>query len=139
MRLLIAVDSIITLDILLNVIAARSWPSGTEARVLSVVEDDHVPPETWREGGYTVAALRKEMQRRGEQITAMAVKRLGKVEISASVTVTRGNPSFLISFFAKKWTADLILIRSTIAPTLEIGCLAAWQSRSSKLHCVPWR
>ena len=112
MRLLIAVDSIITLDILLNEIAARSWPSGTEARVLSVVEDDNVPPETWREEGYTVAGLRKEMQRRGEQITAMAVERLGKVGISASVTVTRGNPSLLISFFARKWTADLILIRS---------------------------
>ena len=51
MRLLLAVDSITTLGILLNEISARSWPNGTEARVLSIVEDGEVPLETWREQG----------------------------------------------------------------------------------------
>ena len=51
MRLLLAVDSINTLDIVLNEITARSWPKGTEARVLSVVEDGEVPLETWRAEG----------------------------------------------------------------------------------------
>jgi len=112
MRLLLAVDSITTLGILLNEISARSWPNGTEARVLSIVEDGEVPLETWREHGYGIAAVRHEMRRRGEQITALALNRLRAVGIQTEVTVTRGNPDFLISFMAEKWSADLIFIRA---------------------------
>jgi nucleotide-binding universal stress UspA family protein len=112
MRLLIAVDSIITLDILLNEIAARSWPSGTEAHILSIVEDADVPAETWREEGYGVAAMRDETRRRGEQITAMAVARLEAIGLSSKITMMRGNPGFLIPFAAGKWSSDLILIRA---------------------------
>ena len=46
MRLLLAVDTMKTLDILLNYIEERSWPKGTEAEVLSVLEDETVPAET---------------------------------------------------------------------------------------------
>ena len=112
MRLLLAVDSITTLEILLDEMMARSWPNGTEARVLSIVEDGEVPLETWREEGYGVAAVRQEMRRRGEQITALAVDRLREIGIPAEVTVMRGNPEFLISFAARKWSADMILIRA---------------------------
>ena len=90
MKLLLAVDSIITLEILLHEITARSWPDGTQARVLSIVEDGDVPLETWREHGYGIAAVRQEMRRRGEQITALALNRLRAVGIQAEVTVTRG-------------------------------------------------
>jgi nucleotide-binding universal stress UspA family protein len=112
MRLLLAVDSITTLEILLNEITARSWPTGTEARVLSIVEDGEVPLETWREQGYGIAAVRHEMRRRGEQINALVLNRLRAVGIQPEVTVMRGNPDFLISFTARKWSADLIFIRA---------------------------
>ena len=112
MRLLLAVDSMTTLEILLNEISARSWPRGTEARVLSIVEDEEVPLETWREHGYGIAAVRQEMGRRGEQITALALNRLRAVGIRAELTVMRGNPDLLISFTAGKWSADLIFIRA---------------------------
>jgi nucleotide-binding universal stress UspA family protein len=112
MKLLLAVDSITTLDILLDEMMNRSWPIGTEARVLSIVEDGEVPLETWREEGYGVAAVRQEMRRRGEQITAPAVERLRELGIPAEVVIMRGNPDFLISFAARKWPADMILIRA---------------------------
>ena len=48
MKVLVAVDSVTTLDVLLNEMAARSWPSGTEAQVLSVVDDGDVPLKTYR-------------------------------------------------------------------------------------------
>ena len=112
MRLLLAVDSITTLEILLNEITARSWPEGTEARVLSIVEDEEVPLETWREHGYGIAAVRHEMRRRGEQITALALNRLRAVGIQGEVSVMRGTPDFLISLTAEKWSADLIFIRA---------------------------
>jgi nucleotide-binding universal stress UspA family protein len=112
MKILLAVDSITTLEILLNEITARSWPDGTEARVLSIVEDGGVPLATWCEHGYGIDAVRQEMRRRGEQITALALNRLRAAGIQAEVTVTRGNPDFLISFIAGKWSADLIFIRA---------------------------
>ena len=62
--------------------------------------------------GYGIAAVRHEMRRRGEQITALALSRLRANGIQAEVTVMRGNPDFLISFTAGEWSADLILIRA---------------------------
>ncbi len=112
MRLLLAVDSISTLDRLLDEITFRSWPDGTEARVISVVEDGEVPLKTWRTEGYNAAAVRQEMRRRGEQITALAIERLGEIGISSEILIMRGNPEFLISFEAGRWQADLIFIRA---------------------------
>ena len=112
MKLLIAVDTIATLDIVLDFIEARSWPRGTDAAVLSVVEDETVPVETWRAEGYTVAAIRGEMQRRGEQISAVATERLQAIGIKAEVTIMRGDPAFLIPFAARKWSSDLIVMRA---------------------------
>lgn len=112
MKVLLAADSIITLDMLLNDVSARSWPAGTEASVLSVVEDDDVPEDVWREMGYGTDALRHEMRRRGEQITSLAAMRLGEVGIPFQVIIMRGDPASLITLDAWKWSADLILIRA---------------------------
>ncbi len=112
MKVLVAVDSITTLDIIINEMSARSWPSGTEARVLSIVDDADVPMETWGEQGYGVSAVRREMHRRGEQISGLAVERLLNIGIPSQVVIMRGNPEFLISFAARKWPADLIVIRA---------------------------
>ena len=112
MKLLLAVDTIKTLDIVLSFIEARSWPSGTEARVLSVLEDETVPVETWRAEGYGIAAVRREIQRRGEQLSGVVIDRLHAIGIPAQVTIMRGDPAFLIPFAARKWSSDLILIRA---------------------------
>ena len=112
MRVLLAVDSVTTLDILVDEMMTRSWPIGTEARVLSIVEDGEVPLETWREEGYGLAAVRQEMRNRGEQITALAIDRLREIDIPGEIVIMRGNPDFLIPFEARKWPADLILIRA---------------------------
>ena len=112
MKVLVAVDSITTLDTLINEMSARSWPSGTEVRLLSIVEDGDVPWKTWRDEGYGVSAVRREMQRRGEQISVLGVERLRRIGIAARVVIMRGNPEFLISFAARNWPADLILMRA---------------------------
>lgn len=112
MKVLLAVDSIITLDILISEMSGRSWPAGTEARVLSVVNDGDVPLKTWRDEGYGVSAVRREMRRRGEQITALGVERLSRIGIPTQVVIMRGNPEFLIPFAARSWPADLIMMRA---------------------------
>ncbi len=112
MKVLLAVDSINTLDILISEMSARLWPSGTEARVLSIIDDGDVPLKIWGEEGYGLSALRREMHRRGEQISALAVERLRKIGIPSQVVIMSGDPEFLISFAARSWPADLILIRA---------------------------
>src|SRR5687767_13240608 len=114
MKLLIAVDSPISTEVLLGAVGVRPWPSGTTARVLSVVVDSDVPEEVWREEGYGKVAVRREMKNRGEQITALAVARLKEVGIPTEVVVTRGDPRHLITFFARKWSSDLIFVRAHV-------------------------
>jgi nucleotide-binding universal stress UspA family protein len=112
MKVLVAVDSITTLDILIDEMSARSWPSGTEARVLSIIDDADLSLKVWGDDGYGLSALRREMHRRGEQISALAVERLRKIGIPSQVVIMSGDPKFLISFAARSWPADLILIRA---------------------------
>src|SRR5690349_6408671 len=112
MKVLVAVDSIVSLDLLIDEMSGRSWSAGTEARVLSVIEDGDVPLKTWRDEGYGVSAVRREMQRRGGQLSALGVERLRRIEIPSQVVIMRGNPEFLISFAARSWPADLIMIRA---------------------------
>ena len=51
----------------------------------SVVEDDDIPAKAWREAGYSVDAVRQEMRRRGEQVTALTVEPLSRLGIEAEV------------------------------------------------------
>lgn len=114
MKLLLAADSVISTEVLVGAVGVRPWPEGTTAHVLSVVADTDVPEEVWREVGYGKAAVQREMERRGEQITAIAVERLNEVGIPAEVVVTRGDPRHLIPFFARKWSSDLIFVRAHV-------------------------
>ena len=114
MKLLIAVDSTISTEVLVGAVGVRPWPDGTTAHVLSVVADADIPEEVWREEGYGKGVVRREMERRGEQITALAVERLKEVGIPAEVLVTRGDPRHLIPFFARKWSSDLIFVRAHV-------------------------
>ncbi|HEX8650872.1 MAG TPA: universal stress protein [Pyrinomonadaceae bacterium] len=114
MKLLVAVDSAISTEVLVGAVGVRPWPDDTTAHVLSVVADADVPEEVWREEGYGKATVRREMERRGEQITALAVERLKEVGIPAEVVVTRGDPRQLIPFFARKWSSDLIFVRAHV-------------------------
>lgn len=119
MNLLIAVDSAISTEILVGAVGVRPWPKGTTAHVLSVVADADVPLEVWREFGYGKDAVRREMERRGEQITALAVNRLREVGIPAEVVVTRGDARHLIPFFARKWSSELIFVRAHVRRDFE--------------------
>ena len=114
MKLLIAVDSGISTDVLVGAVGVRPWPDGTTAHVLSVVADADVPEELWREKGYGKRAVQREMERRGEQITALSVERLREIGIPPEVVVTRGDARFLIPFFARKWSSDLIFVRAHV-------------------------
>src|SRR5919107_3464561 len=118
MKLLIAADSAISTAVLVGAVGARPWPEGTTAHVLSVVADADVPQEVWREEGYGKGAVRREMESRSAQITAVTVERLKEVGITAEVLVTRGDARHLIPFFARKWSSDLIFVRAHVRKDL---------------------
>jgi nucleotide-binding universal stress UspA family protein len=80
--------------------------------VISVVEDDTVPQEVWRGAGYSLDGVRREMRRRGEQVSAFIVEPLDKLGIAAEVVIMRGDPAWLIAYEARKWAADLTLMRA---------------------------
>ncbi|MBD0371815.1 MAG: universal stress protein [Pyrinomonadaceae bacterium] len=112
MRILLAVDSITTAEMMIKAVASRPWATGTRARVISVVEDTDMPQEVWREAGYNRAALRKEMHRRGEQIAGLMAEPLKRCGINVDIAVMRGDPAWLITDEARIWPADSILIRA---------------------------
>jgi nucleotide-binding universal stress UspA family protein len=118
MKLLIAVDSALSTEVLAGAVAIRGWPEGTTAHVLSVVADMDVPLEVWREEGYGKGAVQREMERRGEEVTP-AVERLNEVGIPADVVVARGDARYLIPFFARKWSSDLIFVRAHVRKDLN--------------------
>lgn len=95
MKLLIAVDSAISTEVLVDAVGIRPWPDGTSAHVLSIVADMDVPPDVWRQEGYGKNAVRREMEIRGEQITPVA-KRLEEIGIPAEVVVARGDARHLM-------------------------------------------
>lgn len=119
MKLLLAVDSAISTEVLVGAVGVRPWPDGTTAHLLSVVVDADVPLEVWREFGYGKNAVRREMENRGNQITSLAIERLKEVRIPAEVVITRGNPRVLIPFFARKWSSDLIFVRAHVRKDFE--------------------
>lgn len=113
MKLLIAVDSATSAEVLVEAVGIRPWPAGTAAHMLSIVADMDVPEEVWREEGYGPRAVRREMDTRGKQITPVA-KRLEEIGMPAEVVVARGDARHLIPFYARKWSSDLILVRAHV-------------------------
>jgi nucleotide-binding universal stress UspA family protein len=117
MKLLIAVDSATSAEVLVDALGIRPWPEGTTAHVLSVVADMDVPEEVWREEGYRKGAVRREMETRGDQLTPVA-KRLEEIGIPVEVVVARGDARHLIPFYARKWSSDLIFVRAHVRKDL---------------------
>ena len=117
MKLLLAMDSANSAEVLVDAVGNRPWPEGTTAHVLSLVADTDVPEEVWREKGYGKAAVRREMETRGEEITPVA-KRLEEIGIPVEVVVARGDARYLIPFYARKWSSDLIFVRAHVRKDL---------------------
>ena len=117
MKLLVAVDSTASAEVLVDAVGIRPWPEGTTAHVLSFVADMDVPEEVWREEGGGKGAVRREMKKRGEQITPVS-KRLEEIGITTEVVVARGDARHLIPFFARKWSSDLIFVRAHVRKDL---------------------
>jgi nucleotide-binding universal stress UspA family protein len=114
MRILIAVDGSPYSDRALDETVRRSWPDGSELRIMTAINP--VPPvgaEMWAlPPNYyeiTVAAAREA----AERVLAAARDRIGKLDgIAVTTEILLGPPAVAIVEEAERWKADLLVVGS---------------------------
>src|SRR3954467_5792724 len=114
MKLLLAVDSIASAELVAASVAARPWASGTSARVFTVIDYALIPIDLVNETGGQMRLIRPEMEKRGVQTTARAVELLRQSGVEAEEDIGSGDPRMVIVDTADEWRADLIFIRSHV-------------------------
>lgn len=98
-RLIIGLDGSASSDLAVEVVAARSWPAGSEVRLMTSVEPFHmygVEPEV--------------QMSRVRTLHAMAEIRLREAGLPCSSVITEGNPKTALLDEAEAWGADSIFI-----------------------------
>jgi nucleotide-binding universal stress UspA family protein len=94
-------------------IAGRPWPTGTEIRILSVIELV-VPMFQAPYPSSTMETLRSEAMKRSQEAIMAAEQILTEVGLQASgtVSVLLASPKEIIPDEASRWGADLIVVGS---------------------------
>ena len=114
MKLLLAVDSVASAELLAGSIAARPWSPGTLARVLTVIDYILIPVDLVNETGGQMKLIRPEMERRARSVTARAVELLRQSGVEAEEDISTGDARTVILDTADEWSTDLIFIRSHV-------------------------
>lgn len=114
-RIVVAVDGSPGSAFAVQTVASRSWPAGSEARVI-IVEDPLVPTGV----GRLVPTVAKIIEESNEedllwvQRTAdEALQELRKTHLSVSSVIENGDPKSVLVEQAEKWGADCIFVGST--------------------------
>jgi nucleotide-binding universal stress UspA family protein len=115
MKLLLAVDSVASGELLAASVAARPWASGTHARVLTVLDYTLIPVDLVNETGGQMKLIRPEMERRAQSVTARAVELLSQSGVEAEEDISTGDARTVILDTADEWSADLIFLRSHVS------------------------
>lgn len=106
MKILIAVDSSPSSKEALRQVAARIWPAGTAAVVLSVVDIGFL-------GGLIDSGpLLNSMTEAAEQLVTADAQLLAASDFSTTTAVTVGHPSSSIVEYARQWQSDFIYLGS---------------------------
>ena len=138
-RIIVGVDGSPGSEAAVQAVAARQWPSGSEARVI-IVEDPLVPTMI----GHLIPNVAKwiEESNRGEvdwvqKLAEHAVQQLRSSELSVSSVVLTGHPKRVLVEEAEKWGADSIFVGSTgFSNALErfmLGSVSA--AVAARAHC----
>ena len=114
MKLLLAVDSVDSAELVAESVAARPWGPGTRARVLTVIDYGLIPIDLVNETGGQMKLIRPEMERRARAVTKPAVELLRQSGVEAEEEIGGGDPRTVIVDRAGEWGADLIYVRSHV-------------------------
>ncbi|KAF0249760.1 MAG: universal stress protein [bacterium] len=110
MKILIATDGSIYSDVAVKSVAEREWPTGSELRVVSILEHSSLESITAGEYAFKLDEIREEVRQMIKQIASSAADTLSRPSCSASYVVREGLVAQEILEEAKKWGADLIVV-----------------------------
>lgn len=114
MRLLLAIEPTDTSAVVAGQVAARPWPDGTVARVITVIEYAAVPSEVWKEAAGDMELVRRAMHSKAQGVVARAENKLTAAGLPCESVILEGDPRVDIVDEAKEWPADFIFIRSHV-------------------------
>jgi nucleotide-binding universal stress UspA family protein len=103
MKILVALDSSKSAEIILDAILARPWPQQTRFRVLTVVDEFQFPK---------APALTDMASQAARAMVKAAQERLETGGFQATLDVVLGNGRSVIPEYAKEWDPDLIILGS---------------------------
>jgi nucleotide-binding universal stress UspA family protein len=113
-RILIGLDASPESEFAVRAVAGRSWPAGTEVRVLTV--DESVRPTTisplLATASATITASNNEASARQRMAAVRAVEALHAAGLSASAVAARGEARRALVEQARDWAADSIFVGS---------------------------
>lgn len=115
MRILLAVDGSTFSDEAVKEVARRPWPTGSEVKVVSVVEPVYVTPEPWIGMEEYYREIDEASKKAAGQATegAALMLRTGEDKSLKIMTETLfGSPKKEILDEAERWGADLIVVGS---------------------------
>ena len=116
MKILLATDGSTFSDAAVRSVAEKPWPSGSEVKIISVVEPPLLPTlETWVPPDNYIEALEAAGEEQAQSIlnTAAETVRKGQNDnLRISTQIVMGHPKHAIIDEADSWGADLILLGS---------------------------
>jgi nucleotide-binding universal stress UspA family protein len=112
MKLLLAVDSVASAELVAASVATRPWRPDTRARVLTVIDYALIPVELANETGGQMRLIRPEMEKRAGQVTTRAIELLRRSGLMAEEEVSSGDPREIIVDTVEEWGADFVFVRS---------------------------
>ena len=103
MKILLAIDSSRASQQVLEEVAARSWPPNTTFLIVSAVDVGRFAE---------LLVLIDDAKRECEKIVKAGAALLAQAKLPATTEVLTGSPRRVVSDFAARWGADLILVGS---------------------------
>ena len=120
-RLLLGIDGSPDATAALQTIAARKWPSGTQVRVVGVLDYRSwlLPAATEISESALAPVMEEELRSRASETIRQAVRDLKASDISASPEILAGNPGHVLVAEAERWDADCIFVGARGLNALE--------------------
>jgi len=115
MKILLATDGSDCSKAAVVAVAERTWPEGSEVKVISAIELPYTPmTETWALPDSYFKELETAVAERAEAAVNQAAKRLksARGELLITTEVANGSAKDVILDEAEKWGADLIVLGS---------------------------
>ena len=138
MKILLAVDGSKYTDVVVNSVIGRTWPEGSDVRVISVAHTIPYITDPLLIGLACQLDLEKAEVARATKLAAEVAKKIMHKApgLKVSTTVPSGSPKNLIVEEAENWKADLIMLGSHgYGPAHRLVLGSVSQAVVTHAHC----